>query len=202
MRVSAGATWNSLGDVVPGAASGKRGKRSPLLTNTELAIEFAVQQHARGFGLANEGLASSIARGREAINKGAALCESPIEIAVLPWLVFGNYDLFLTFPAALHDPKADRSLPIEPVLIVPQFAFIKFRVDFALVGRWKGQTKIVAIECDGAAFHGAAVDRKRDAYLSAFGIETVRAMGSDIRQDPRQLTSRAARLLIDWAVQL
>jgi very-short-patch-repair endonuclease len=208
--VSAARTSKKLGDVAHDAMLAMRGERperqvladmnAGLGISTDIAIEHASERASR-LGLGPAAFASAIERGKGTIEKGAALCESPIEKHVLPWLVFENYDALLTFPALVHDVKADRLPPRTAVMIVPQLAFVRFRVDFALVGRWKGKTKIVAVECDGAGYHGAARDRARDEYLAAWGIETVRAMGSEIKHDPRCLTSRAARLLVDWAVQ-
>ena len=157
---------------------------------------------SRRLGMSEKALEAAIRKGHEFMSKGADLCESPIEKELLPWLIFENYDPLLTFPAVLHDVRTDREAPKGDIMIVPQFLFAKFRLDFALIARWKGQTKIIAVECDGWDFHETERDRVRDAYLHSLGIETVRASGREIFKNPGHVSSRAAALITDWAYEL
>jgi hypothetical protein len=173
----------------------------PIGLSLELAVQHA-QKRAAYLGLSESGFASAVNRGVGAIADNLQLCESPIEKRMLPWLVFEDYGPLLTFPAVVHDAKKELEVPKGDIMVVPQFAFAKFRLDFGLVARWKKQTKIVAVECDGSSFHGAKRDHTRDAYLWSWGIPTVRASGNEIHNEPRTVSARAAAIISDWALEL
>lgn len=127
-------------------------------------------------------------------------CESPIEKTLLPWLVYSNYGPELaTFPVPVCLWKGSNALPATRIFIVPQFAFVKYRADFAIIAKHNGQTRIVAVECDGQEFHKARPDRERDSLFSVFGIETYRASGSDITKDAAGFSSRVAASFQEWA---
>lgn len=174
---------------------------APIGLASELAAGIA-EERALKLGMSASALESALHRGGEAISRGAELCESPIEKRLLPWLVFEDYGPLLTFPAILHDAKTEIDVPKGDIMIVPQFGFAKYRIDFGLVARWKGQTKIVAVECDGEGYHGAKRDRIRDAYLNAWGVPTVRASGREVYNQPRDISARAAILITEWASAL
>lgn len=64
-----------------------------------------------------------------------------------------------------------------PFAVWPQFPVGKYVVDFAIVH------KRIAIECDGAAYHDAERDAKRDSELNDSGWRVVRITGSDCWSD-------------------
>lgn len=128
--------------------------------------------------------------------------ESPLEKIMLPWLIFQDYGPFMTYPAAVHLPKEEDALPEKGIVIVPQFAFVRFRVDFAVVARHNGHSKIVAVECDGAEYHNVARDQYRDRYLASWGITTVRADGKAIYREPQAVSERVAHTVCNWLFEL
>lgn len=137
-----------------------------------------------------------IAKLHEALRADAGVafseCESPIEKQLMPWLLCQDYGVFGGH-ARLHIPKSDDMPPDAPVLLVPQFAFVRYRSDFGIVGRHKGVSLTVAVECDGKDYHkDRERDAKRDAYFAAWGIKTVRATGAEIYHDPRSVARRVA----------
>lgn len=131
-------------------------------------------------------------------------CDSPIERRLLPALVFANYgEGFASFPAQVHLPKLDAEPPLGDLVIVPQFAFIKYRLDFAIVAEAEGRRKFVAVECDGQDYHkNADKDRARDEYLKAFGFDVFRFNGPDIQADPLTLATKVGMHLADWRASL
>ncbi len=131
------------------------------------------------------------------------ICDSPIERAALPWLCYANYgEAFTTFPVPIFFHKEMGPFPTQDLFIVPQFAFVRYRADFAVVARKRQQTKIVAVECDGDNFHTAKSDTLRDGLFASFGIETIRASGSEITMHADQFAARVASAINDWALQL
>lgn len=64
-----------------------------------------------------------------------------------------------------------------PFSVWPQYPVGKYFVDFAIVH------KRIAIECDGAAYHNAEKDAKRDVELSSIGWRVVRIPGKDCWTD-------------------
>jgi hypothetical protein len=132
------------------------------------------------------------------IQKGLAAYESQIERMMLPWLVYRYYGDQSSYPARVHIPKTDTEVPKTATIIVPQFAIAKYRLDFALIGRFEGHMKIIAVECDGAEFHDVRDDRQRDAYLASLGIETVRVRGKEINAHNVAVAFEAAQKLAEW----
>lgn len=188
-------------DALGESQAGKANADAPIKLSLELAMRHAAKR-ADFLGLNGTGLQAALDKGAAYVMKGVDLCESPIEKRIIPWLVFEDYGPLLTFPAVVHDAKTELEVPPGDIMIVPQFAFAKFRLDFGVIARWKLQTKIVAVECDGESYHGAKRDRARDAYLASWGIPTVRASGREIFNEPRTLSARAASIISDWALEL
>jgi hypothetical protein len=186
----------SLGDALTQAANRAAGLDKSLAAQTgsigfnlDLALD-AADSRARALGL---DVAAVQERVRGIVGEGAALCDSPIEKRLLPWLVVENYgNKIETFPIRICDPKAQKLPPAGDLFIVPQMAFVKFRVDFALVCRLKTTLGIVAVECDGEQFHGAQRDTLRDGWLASFNIRTVRFSGKEITYNPRLCSARVA----------
>ena len=131
-------------------------------------------------------------------------CDSPIERRLLPALVFANYgEGFASFPAQIHCPKLDIAPPLGDLVIIPQFAFVRYRLDFAIIAEAEGRKKFVAVECDGQDYHkDADNDRARDEYLKAFGFDVFRFNGPEIQADPLSLATKVGMHLADWRASL
>lgn len=127
-------------------------------------------------------------------------CESPIERRLLPALVFADYgEKFASFPAHIHNPAIDKTPPSADLVIIPQFAFIRYRLDFVVLGRAVNADRWVGVECDGEDYHcGEFKERLRDAYLEVFGIKIIRLKGADIYRDPAECAQRVAQELLSW----
>lgn len=128
------------------------------------------------------------------------LCESPIERKLLPWLLCEDYGPNLNgFCAMTFNHKRDLVMPTCRVVVAPQFALLRYRLDFAVFARRDDlATRIIAVECDGQEFHGKASDDKRDAALRSIGVQTIRADGSDCTLRPRAVTRRVSELVQEW----
>ena len=124
--------------------------------------------------------------------------ESPIERIILPWLI--------TMPETrIRHPVIRTALPTEDdrrrereIRIVPQLAFGKYRLDFAIVVQLGFRTFIMALECDGRAFHRVPDDAVRDRYLESFGIHTMRITGSEISGMPDYVALKVADVIEQW----
>lgn len=83
-------------------------------------------------------------------------------------------------------------------IIVPQFEFHRWRIDFAVVG--PDMEVRAFIECDGAEFHSTpeqiANDRRKDKASGAAGIRMYRFTGSEIFRN-----ARACAALVLWGVR-
>jgi very-short-patch-repair endonuclease len=132
-------------------------------------------------------------QGLRSVARLHSAAESPIELALAPWLVFGLSD----FPPVLGFAAGSIGLQTIgrawPHVIVAQFPIASYRADFALVQ--VGETPrdnraLVAVACDGAAYHDPAADAVRDAALAALGIPTVRASGTAIYKAPLGVVAR------------
>ena len=157
---------------------------APTLFQTHMAAE-QLARRAAIMGMSPEMIDRSIRRGIHMVGIAEEWCETPIEKRLLPWLVFADYgDEFLSIPAGVHSPRNQDAMPDDDILIVPQFAFAKYRMDFAIIARRDSVTRIVCVECDGQAYHAEAPDGRRDGYLLAYGIPTVRVSGKEITANP------------------
>jgi len=162
----------------------------PTAFQTGLAVEMLARRVA-AFGMSPAMSDNAVSIGQEFIEAALEWCETPIEKRLLPWLVFADYgDTILSIPASVHSPKRQITMPEGDVVIVPQFAFAKYRMDFAVVTRVQGVTRIVCVECDGADTHKQEHDGPRDEYLAAWNIPTVRATGKEIHNNPISAVGR------------
>lgn len=185
--------------IIPDAARTLKSAGAPLEAQASFAADLMALRAASA-GFSEVMVQKAQERGMEQVRRGAMLCDSPIEKRVLPWLVFEDYGpQFMTIPALVHDPKAFGDLPSGDLLVIPQFAFARYRLDFAIVGRLKGQTKIVCVECDGINQHKGDHDMLRDRYLADWGIPTVRISGPETAQFPRKASQQASDLMRAWA---
>ena len=136
-------------------------------------------------------------RAREDMTQGLALCESPIEKHLLPWLVVADYgEKVFSFPAPVCDVKRDGLPARGDIVIVPQFTFAKYRCDFAVIRRFSKSIGIVAVECDGEEYHSAHRDVLRDGWLASFNIATVRFSGKHIYANPQLAAAVVAECVI------
>lgn len=137
--------------------------------------------------------------GRAEIASASRAVESPIERMLLPWLVFQDYGPDLISPAAVHVLDTPQKPPPHPVIIVPQFPFLRHRLDFAILIKRRDHAKLIAVECDGAEYHDARSDWGRDRWLEFWGIKTFRATGAEINREPERISARVARHVVHWA---
>lgn len=189
-------------DAAGSALSGK--PSTEILAALDSQISFAVKHaelRAQFLGMSPDMLATKLAKAPAAISHIEGLCESPIEKRMLPWLILEDYGPKVeTFPAAVFNHRTDERMPLADVVIAPQFAFVRYRMDFAVIARKGDERKIFAVECDGEKFHNAS-DNKRDACLRSFGIQTVRASGREIHARPRNLSAAVSALVQEWMEQ-
>lgn len=114
------------------------------------------------------------------------LCESPIEIMLGAALLFKQkFDGDSGEPLSLASYDEFPAWPAESFLLVPQFKFGEYRIDWAL----RDGPFLTFIECDGHDFHErtknqAARDKQRDRNIQAAGHPILRFTGSEIYKDP------------------
>lgn len=191
----------TLGDALRSA--GLRGHASDKLDEVETPRSFhseiaadLMARRAESLGLSGEMVGKAILRGLRSVRDAAEFCETPIEKQILPYLIFGDYgDDVLTIPAGWHSNKVHRELGGEDVVVIPQFEFARFRMDFCLVSNVKGRRSMVCVECDGRHTHDPVSDDYRDRYLASFGIPTVRITGKDCYATPQGSAARAISAL-------
>ena len=123
--------------------------------------------------------------------EAANLCESPIEAAIAIVLLYNIRMSGLSCELVYQD-NIDL-YPKNIALIVPQYRFEGYRIDFAFILAGK----MLFIECDGHDFHErtkeqAARDRKKDRSIQQAGIRILRFTGSEIYRD---VTSCATQIL-------
>lgn len=142
-----------------------------------------------------------------AIKKGLTKCESPIEKAILPWLVAQRYQFFDYRPAVLFPGENDQYVP-NTLAVIPQLPIGRYRTDFALAGSLRGgPIRFVIVECDGKEFHDGVAnvikDVNRDVAILANNrvLDIVRIDGSQIMHNPRRAAEMASKGLTHaWSV--
>jgi very-short-patch-repair endonuclease len=133
----------------------------------------------------------------QGVNKALRVCESPIEMLLLPWLVVQPYFRFRYRPRVLM-PGEGHLLEDQCVALVPQLPIGRRRADFALAARRGPHMKFVVVECDGAAFHDGVknvmrdVDRDVEILSSKKVLSVIRFTGSEIHRSPRKCAADAA----------
>lgn len=130
------------------------------------------------------------------------VCESPIERALLAALMVADYPGTHVVPMVVHNPKTETVFPNSECVLIPQFAFAKYRMDFGLICRVDGRQLMVDIECDGAEYHKRKVaDASRDEYLKSWGIPVFRFKGSEIYEYPLACANKVISHVIEWRGQ-
>ena len=172
----------------------------------EMVTEHAVtraRKRANAMEIPQPSFAALVEKAQKRVGQVLQFCESPIERLMLPALVFADYGpSFASFPAQIHIPSQDEA-PRGDLVIIPQFAFIKYRFDFGVLADVDGNWRITAVECDGEDYHQDVMkDRRRDAYLKAFGVKTFRFKGTEIQADPLPLAAQVAAHVQTWRASL
>jgi very-short-patch-repair endonuclease len=157
-----------------------------------------------GLGMSEEGALREINRTLRL--DPLALCESPIEKAMMAELVFADWRPFATIPAAVHRPGV-KKMTQGDLVIAPQFKLGDYRLDFLIIGyNDLGGSKWINVECDGDAYHNTTMakwegDRERDKCMRAWNIEVKRFPGRDIVKQPRECGEEVVTILTDWLGQ-
>lgn len=202
MQTVGGALRRSLHEASSDLYDGKTALRDhpgKALSVLQMGME-KLHGRALTMGLHAEAWPSIEDRAYGEFQKGEALCESPIERSMLAALITGAWSGFGTIPPRVHNGmNKEEMLPKGDVVIVPQMAFLRYRLDFAVVLEIAGHQKIVAIECDGADFHN---DYKREKmrvdYLQSWGIPVFKFTGSEIHAEPLAAAHKAILGICMW----
>lgn len=128
-------------------------------------------------------------------------CASPIEDALL-FELGAQCGLFsiVTAKSLAEIEAAARGLPAGMAVIAAQVPVGRYRCDF-VVGRWfDAHVEMIAIECDGHAWHNAHEwqrerDRKRDLFLRRSGLSVIRVPGHLLMSDPQACAAVVLREL-------
>lgn len=200
-------TWATVGDGLRQAGINVPEHGTRLPRNMGGITSFASEEwrrRATAYGAGDEAVEKYLTEGLRSVERLHKYAESPIECALAPWLVFSNYPGARGVePTSVYCPKDGIELEaVYSPVIIPQFAFVKYRADFAIVcGPPARRRHIVIVECDGDDAHGGPAnferDRKRDGLFAAFGIETVRAGGTEIYTNPHAVMERIARAFVN-----
>lgn len=132
--------------------------------------------------------------------RALAVCESPIEKLLLPWILCQEYSFFRHMPLVLLPGESEMLQP-RSVALVPQLPIGKYRVDFALAATRGGPIRFVIIECDGEEYHqDVHRDIKRDARLLWHKqvLDVVPISGKEIWRDPKAAATEVAKAF-SWA---
>lgn len=147
------------------------------------------------------------------------ICESPIEkvLAAALWLFnarrgsnyfqglcFLNWESWnalahLTFEKFLSEIDGAKHLYVSP-----QVEIGGYRVDFMFGGKIRGETHLLAVECDGHEYHEktkeqAMRDKSRDRDLLGRGVPVMRFTGSEIWKDPTACVEQVDLYFFDLA---
>jgi hypothetical protein len=172
-------------------------------TNLDLGMD-RLRHYAADLGVPADGIEAIEAKAREQFAKGSRLCESPIERSMLAALVTGYWRGFNALPPTVHDGSKDSSETLQPgeLIIVPQMAFVKFRLDFGIVAERDGRRQIVAVECDGAAFHGdAAKEQFRVNYLKSWNVPVFKFSGKLLHEDAIAAADVVINAMSQWRAE-
>lgn len=174
------------------------------LTTLQMGME-SLMRRARTMELREDVSKAVQSLAYEQYAKGEALCESPIERSMLAGLLTAQWSGFQAIPPLVHCARdKEEMLPPGDIVIVPQMAFLRYRLDFGLVIRVPGMTpQIVAVECDGADFHTEyrrEVDRV--AYLKSWNIPVFKFTGREIHAAALEAAHKVAFGVCQWKALL
>lgn len=159
----------------------------------------------------------------QVIEQGMAsqVCESPIEnlMASAFFLSKMANDFCLGAEIELvgwHPPRLDlqglidHTCRFDCIYVAPQVEVRKirfsYRVDFLAMAIFGGNSRKLAIECDGHAFHEktkeqAQRDKERDRALLSYGIPVMRFTGAEIWKDPMKCVGQVGSYFEQFAVE-
>lgn len=124
-----------------------------------------------------------------------AQCDSPIEKDLAAALLDCR-DLHGGESVSVHTP--DTSIAGDSdVMICPQYAIGRFRVDFAIM---RSTGRRLVVECDGIEFHDRTnmqfiAERQRERDILIAGWPTMRFAGAEIARDPDTCAKQIAAYL-------
>lgn len=196
------AMGNGLHDTLEasGVSVGLRSRVGKGGTTLDFGMD-RLREQAAALGMNSEGVEYIERRAREQFERGVPLLESPIERSMLAALLTGRWLGCETIPPIVHNAATGvlETLPAGDVIIIPQLAFVKFRLDFGIVVEKDGRRQIIDVECDGAEFHrDAAKDHFRSAYLQSWNIPTFRFKGSEIHEDAIAAADEVIAAICMW----
>ncbi len=172
------------------------------VTNLGLGM-YRLQAYAAALGVSAQGIEALEETAVAQFSKGTMLCESPIERSMLAGLITGNWTGFESIPPLVHDGRSSSTemLPEADIVIVPQMAFLRFRLDFGVVAMREGGRRIVAVECDGAAYHrDADLERYRVNYLKSWGIPVFKFSGKLLHEDAIEAADVVINAICRWRI--
>lgn len=167
--------------------------RNPDLDEASLKYS----KRSADFGLPPDNIEKQIKLAEEQYHSVEGLCDSPIERAILPWLIYEQYGCGPQVARCYNWRDSIPPIHDSAVIIIPQFAILRFRVDFMIIAKLGNSQRsvMVALECDGFQYHNTPRDIQRDGHMAMMGIHTVRADGTEIRRYPSQVSARVAATL-------
>lgn len=185
-----------------GATDAEVLKTHPGKGNSNLRFGISrIVGHAEDRGVSGDGLKAIPKKCHAEFVKGSEMCESPIERNMLAALLTGAWAGFDAFPPVVHDCRKGslENLPKAPVVIVPQLAFVRFRLDFGVVVVKNRKLQIVAVECDGRAYHQDPIkENERVAYLNSWDIPVFKIKGSALYEDAIREADRVIYGITEW----
>ena len=156
--------------------------------------------HAQEIGIVDDCSAELEETAAAQFRKVQPLCESPIESDLLAALLTGNWAFSQCKAPLAHDAKNyDEPFPTADVVIVPQMALLRYRLDLGIVIDRGAGKAIVGVECDGAAYHhDRALDATRDRYFRALGVPVIRVRGAEIFAEPTAMADLVIAAIEEW----
>lgn len=198
-------TFRTLGDGLRASVTSEKAAladQSPygLSAATDM-LEKPFRARMDSLGISDTMQADLLTKARASVQRLVKACESPIEKALAPWLVMQDYGPnYHTVPPMVHTREDKTVGPIGDIIIVPQFRFALYRLDFALISNVGRNVRILAVECDGDIhLDNRARDKERDEYLACFGVRTVRFTGQGVYREPEGTSQRIVAAFLEHA---
>jgi len=181
------------------ADAGVKAHPGKAVTVLDLGLK-TLRVRANTMNLSDDRWESVRAKAFEEYLKGETLCESPIERSMLAALITGQWSGFGTIPPRVHSAlDKEEMFPKGDVVIVPQMAFLRYRMDFGVIIEAKGHPQIVCVECDGHQFHQ---DFRKEAlrvnYFKSWGIPVFKFTGSELHEDAIASAHRMILAICQW----
>lgn len=132
------------------------------------------------------------------VEKLEKLCDSPIEIMLGTAILMNDrLNPMPNYPICLARQQEEKIWPSGARLLMPQYRFLTYRIDWALR---EEEGQYIFIECDGHQFHDrtkvqAARDKQRDRAIQQAGHPILRFTGSEINKDPTHCASQVIEFM-------